>query len=326
MRYRADQLAVLQDRTAAHALHDAAGFLRKLRIGYAEHHAAPVFVVRRIELDNLDRITLHAVAVHVGQDFRVTDFDFVCRRDRHTLQLAVQRIVRYGAENAAFCVLRHGSERFFGRKFALQRTRFTRLAALHAAHRRVNDCALLQRQQHAGLAVADAVTERAERAGLRVNVGQRADSCQAVAREHADAVRTGFVPARRHHDAFLRVSALERQLDRLSRRECDLLLQIVVRVQRGLTGAAQHIALLHARLLRRGVRAVRALHLGQLHDQHALRLHFDADRVPDRDDLGDFCRLRGDCHRKQQEQGERRAFCVIFLHFFTSAITMPRGA
>ena len=35
---------------------------------------------------------------------------------------------------------------------------------------------------------------------------------------------------------------------------------------------------LHARLLRRGVRAVRALHLGQLHDQHALRLHFDADR------------------------------------------------
>ncbi len=114
---------------------------------------------------------------------------------------------------------------------------------------------------------------------------------------------------------FLRVSALERQLDRLSRRERDLLLQIVVRVQRGLTGAAQHIALLHARLLRRGVRTVRALHLGQLHDKHALRLHFDADRVPDRDDLGDFCRLRGDCHRKQQEQGERRAFCVIFCIF-----------
>ena len=49
-------------------------------------------------------------------------------------------------------------------------------------------------------------------------------------------------------------------------------------------------------------------------------------RVPDRDDLGDFCRLRGDWHRKQQEQSEHRAFCVIFLHFFTSAITMPRGA
>ena len=48
-----------------------------------------------------------------------------------------------------------------------------------------------------------------------------------------------------------------------------------------------------------------------------LSLELDLTELPDTGSLYDG----GDAI----EQSERRAFCVIFLHFFTSAITMPRG-
>ena len=66
MRHRADELPVLQDRAAAHALHDPARAGAELRIGHAEHDVLAVAVAvnaadARGELPCLP-------AVHGGED------------------------------------------------------------------------------------------------------------------------------------------------------------------------------------------------------------------------------------------------------------------
>ena len=160
-------------------------------------------------------------------------------------------------------------------------------------------------------AVADAVTERAERAGLRVsNVGQP-PTRQTVARArrctYAPVLSPAFASPGR--DAFLRAPRSSVSPDRGCPAEsatcfCRSSFEAVV----GLTGAAQHIALLHARLPAGG-RVPSAPCTVSLHDQHALRLHPLMRAKRPCVWIGmtrDSCCLRGDRHRKQQEQSERQ--------------------
>ena len=93
------QPPVLQDGTAAHPLHDAAGLRQQCRVGNAQHHiAARVGIVH---LFNIDAVAAGRFAVGSGQ--------YLCRAGQHLLRKGKLRLLpgnggAYCAVDAVFAV------------------------------------------------------------------------------------------------------------------------------------------------------------------------------------------------------------------------------
>ena len=93
MRYRADQLAVLDDGAAAHALHDAAGRVQQARIGHAQHHAFGGGSVLLADMGDFDGVLLHAASADGAEDGRRARMDGRARADGQAV--GIER-VRHG--------------------------------------------------------------------------------------------------------------------------------------------------------------------------------------------------------------------------------------
>lgn len=94
VRHRADELPVLQDRTAAHPLHNAARRGKQIGIRHLYQQVAVVRIVRRKRRDaNIERFNLRAA--HIGQNCRFARVDAfaVCDGHRRSLRRG------HGAEN-----------------------------------------------------------------------------------------------------------------------------------------------------------------------------------------------------------------------------------
>ena len=99
MRHRADQLAVLDDGAAAHALHDAAGRVQQARIGYAQHHAFGGGSVLLADVGDFDSIFLHAASADGAEDGRRARMDGRARADGQAV--GIERVCYGGGECAA---------------------------------------------------------------------------------------------------------------------------------------------------------------------------------------------------------------------------------
>ena len=117
MRHRADEAAVLQDRAAAHPLHDPAGFLQQCGVRHTDQEIARRLTLR-IDFHDLHRVLLRLIAGDIGEDRRRAGFHLVglCHGNRLA---RCQRARLHRAEDAALRVGRHGSQIPAARKIAL---------------------------------------------------------------------------------------------------------------------------------------------------------------------------------------------------------------
>lgn len=104
MRDRANDLAILQNRAAAHSLHHAAGLRKKLLVRHAQQQISRA-AGRRIDFFDLNIILAGFIAGNGGQDRRLAGLDLIlfCNRQRRTGDVC-RVLCRELAENAAFGV------------------------------------------------------------------------------------------------------------------------------------------------------------------------------------------------------------------------------
>ena len=98
MRHRADQPAVLQNGAAAHALDDAARFGQQALVGDLDDHAARLGRVLPKDLDELDGVFAHTLAVHGAQDAGWARVDGVLAADGQAV--GVERVRKLGGHIA----------------------------------------------------------------------------------------------------------------------------------------------------------------------------------------------------------------------------------
>ena len=96
MRDRANDLAILQNRAAAHSLHHAAGLRKKLLVRHAQQQISRA-AGRRIDFFDLNIILACFIAGNGGQDRRPAGLDLIllCNRQRRAGDLC--RVLLYAA-------------------------------------------------------------------------------------------------------------------------------------------------------------------------------------------------------------------------------------
>ena len=109
------QPSVLQDGTAAHPLHDAAGLRQQCRVGDAQHHVAARVGV--VHLFNIDTVAAGLFAAGGGQD--------LCRAGQHLLRKGKLCLLpgnggAYRAVNTIFAVDADPSKGVVAEEFAFQ--------------------------------------------------------------------------------------------------------------------------------------------------------------------------------------------------------------
>ena len=77
MSHSAHQFAILNDGAAAHALDDAAGFGKQVRVRDFDQKIPAVAAVFGIDLQNFHRILLYAPVIHRGADMGTAGADLV---------------------------------------------------------------------------------------------------------------------------------------------------------------------------------------------------------------------------------------------------------
>ena len=74
MSHSSDEFSILDNRTAAHALHNAAGDGQQLWIRYPDQKIPPAAAVPGIDLQDLHRIIPGGIACHRGADGGTSGF------------------------------------------------------------------------------------------------------------------------------------------------------------------------------------------------------------------------------------------------------------
>ena len=213
---------------------------------------------------------------------------------------------RHGAENAALRVAADRSARAASRHGAVERAGRAGPAARDGGDGGGQGKAAAQREQ--GAAVADTVAERAERAVLRVIIGDGADAGDAVTDKHAQppAVRG---PLRLHGRFGRLAAALIADGQRLPARGGDGGRDLPDCTDPFTVNGADDVTAAQARLPRTGVV------LRQLHDGNAVRLQLQADGLPAGDEP-----IRQRRQRRARQKHERQQDgCQLLensIHFF----------
>ena len=102
MRHRPNQLPVLDDRTAAHALNDTAGACNQAFIRHPQHHPLGGRLVLPETAENLHRVLLRLAAVHRGKDGRLAGMHRAACAHRKPLR--VEGRSRHLAQRAVYAV------------------------------------------------------------------------------------------------------------------------------------------------------------------------------------------------------------------------------
>ena len=176
MRYSPDEFPVLYKGTAAHALDDAAGGLKQVRVRDPDEKIPAVGLGLGIDFQNFHRIIPWLPIGDGGADGGGAGADLLPGGggDGLTLPGAPD-----GAENALAGIDGHGAKKGVPGDGTLQLPRCAGFALLDRSHRCWINLAAGHFQQ-APLAVADSVTQGAESAGVRVEPGDGADAGDAL--------------------------------------------------------------------------------------------------------------------------------------------------
>ena len=302
MRDRADEPPVLQDGAAAHALHDAAGLRQQGVVRDGQPEVAPLRLVR-LDGDDLHGIFARLRAGNVGEDRRAAGVD-LCGGGRGQRRNVLRRC--HDAKNAALRVAADRPARAAPRHGAVQRAGRSDLAARDRCDGGGQGKAAAQREQ--GAAVADTVAECAERAVLRVIIGDGADAGDAVTDKHAEppAVRGSLGL----HGCFgCLAAALIADGQRLPVRGGDGCRDLPDRADPLAVNGADDVTAPQPCLPRAGVV------LRQLHDGNAVRLQLQADGLPAGDEP-----IRQRRQRRARQKHERQQDgCQLLensIHFF----------
>ena len=261
------QSAVLQDGTAAHALHDAAGFGKQLPVGHAQDHVAVGVCV--VYLFNADAVCLGHLAVHGRPDLGIARHHLL--RKSH-LQLRAGKCSPCSAIDPGLAVDADAAKRMGAQKAALQLT-----GAAHGAAGTPHDLAgddLAAAQGHASpvsLSLMGWPSPANTPAALstKVMVPTPAEESRThIPARHCPAVlsHTGGQPG-------LELLTIA-DIDHLHRCACGRFQSIVhgiVRLGQGVVHAHHPVAQPQPGLLG-GVRgAVRGVQVGKAHNERALR-------------------------------------------------------
>ena len=191
MRHRADQLAVLHYRAAAHALHYATGEAEQLIVRDADHHVLSG-IGAHVQLLYLYRITVRAAVVQRAVDLSLADGDLAVIRAGYAL--ALRRCLVYAVHSV--CVVHRDRADLIVAHASVQASRHAGLSLGDRAYLGADDPAAPQREQQTRVAVVDTVAERAEGAGALVIVGHRTQTRGGVAHPHTHRVAAVVVGAR----------------------------------------------------------------------------------------------------------------------------------
>ena len=270
------QLAVLDDRTAAHSLNNSAGFAQQLFIRHADCHGFSVLVPSDNPF-NPDGIPFGFAAGNTGQNLRLSDLDFIPFCDWN-------RLSRHGfgahcSENTVCGVFGDASHADLRLKRTEQFARLTPLSFVHADHRRRHQTAVLERKLCPTVALTHRVAQRAEFSGCRIKIRDRADSRHAVAHQQSEMIfriRRALDRLNPNPDVHAVPLALYDNL--LSACLLNDFGKVLPRRNRHTVDRAQDIAGAQSRLLRRTHRSGRALHLRHAADHHTLCRHAHAGR------------------------------------------------
>ena len=72
VRHSADQPPILQNRTSAHTLHDAARLFKQFGIRHGDEHIAAICALTEVHLADANAVFFDPVALHVGEDCGLT--------------------------------------------------------------------------------------------------------------------------------------------------------------------------------------------------------------------------------------------------------------
>ena len=189
MGHRAHQSAVLNDRAAAHALHDAPGACQQRRIGHVDHDGAQVCAALALQALNFAIIGAHRV-VHGGENLRTAGVHLAARAHGQALWIEgtffFARIVF--AKHAIITVAGHAADLLFLRqKIAHDLAGRAALAPAHLHNLALIQAALRHGQQHSRVHIRNVVSQCAEGAGFRIHKRERAHARSAGAHPGADA-------------------------------------------------------------------------------------------------------------------------------------------
>ena len=266
MGHRTHQPPVLQDGTAAHPLHDAAGLRQQCRVGNAQHHiAARVGIVH---LFNIDAVAAGRFAVGSGQ--------YLCRAGQHLLRKGKLRLLpgnggAYRAVDAVFAVDADSAKGVVADKFALQLPGAAGGAAGASHDLAGHDLAAAQGDLLAGVTVADGMSQPGKHPGLRVHKGQRTHPGGGIPHPHpCPPLGVLGIPHRQKGGlpllALADVNHLHPRTGSGFQRGMDLL----VGLGDGVPHADDPVAQPQPRLLCRVHRTCGGMHLGKAHDKRPL--------------------------------------------------------
>jgi len=263
MRYGADQLSVLQDWAAGHALHDAARPFDQALVGHGQKQVSPAL---RAGIDPVDahRIALDAAALDIREDLGFTRARLLRSGHRNPLFL---RHLFHDAEQSLFAVLQNRAGRSGDIEFSLQRAGRASGALFDGGDAGFHQKTGRHRKKLRLPRLVDAVAQRAEHVRLRIIEGHGADASNAVAQAGAQAVPVPRPPGR---DKELRLFPVPQHRKRQRSARPDNLPQLLQRIQFLSVGLQARVSLPQAGLLRRHI-------VFCLRDDKSLRIQLDAD-------------------------------------------------
>ena len=188
----ARQLAVLDNRAAAHPLHNPAGGLKQVRVGHADHQIAVGVPRRHIDPLNAHLAAARRGAGNGGQDLRIPQFNLLHIGHGHCGSLHFGPLGK-GAIYPRQVVGLHSPQGRAAGKLALELTGGPRRAFDAAGDGDRNNLAGEQRQIGAGVTVRNGVAKPRKGIVGGVHKGQGSDACGGI--PHPDArAPTSAVP------------------------------------------------------------------------------------------------------------------------------------